>query len=98
MRRGTLASTLAVVLAFLAGQHHNVHVLLLAFGLGGAGVSLMEAFPGIRRAMLLLSVGMVAVSLTSLRRPAGSAMRALILASVALTLGLVAWSVLRLGF
>jgi len=40
---------------------------------------------------------MVAVSLASLRRTAGTVMRGLIIASAAVTLGLVTWSVLRLG-
>jgi hypothetical protein len=97
MKRTGLASVGAVVLAFLASQHHNLHMLLLAFGLGGAGTSFIQA-PGIRRAMLLLSLGMVAVSLASLRRTAGTGMRGLIIASAAVTLGLVTWSVLRLGF
>ncbi len=96
MKRGGLASAGAVVLAFLASQHHNLHMLLLTFGLGGAGMSFIQV-PGVRRAMLLLSLGMVALSLASLRRAAGTGMRALIIASAAVTLGLVTWSVLRLG-
>ena len=96
MKRTGLASVGAVVLAFLASQHHNLHMLLLAFGLGSAGTSFIQA-PGIRRAMLLLSLGMVAVSLASLRRTAGTGVRGLIIASAAVKLGLVTWSVLRLG-
>lgn len=98
MKRAGVASTGGIALAFLTSQHHNLHTLLLALGLGGAGMTLMQSFPDLRRAMLLLSLAMVAVSLSSLRHHAAAGRRTLILASAVVTIGLVAWSVLRLGF
>ena len=61
MRREWLLSIGAMVLAFLASQHHNLHMLLLSFGLGGAGMSFLTAVPSVRRAMLIMSLAMIAV-------------------------------------
>ena len=45
MRKEGILSVGAVVLAFLASQHHTLHMLLLAIGVGGAGMSFMTTFP-----------------------------------------------------
>jgi hypothetical protein len=97
VKRAGIASAVGVVLAFLASQHHNLHMLLLSLGLGGAGGSLMQGFPGIRRAMLIVSLVIVAASLVSLRR-AGTGHRTLVVVSAVVTTALIAWSVLRIGF
>ena len=89
----------AVCLAFLASQHHNLHMLLVAVGIGGAGMSFMNTFPVVRKVMLLMSLAMVGLMVYRAwdsKRPAS--MRVMNLVSVVLTLGLVAWSVSRFGF
>jgi hypothetical protein len=92
------ASIGAMVLAFLASQHHNVHMALLTVGLGGSGMTFMQVYPGIRRGMLLASLAMVALNLRSLkRRPMASAMRRTVLGFSVLTIVLAVWSVIRLG-
>ncbi len=98
MRREGLTSVGGAVLALLASQHHNLHMLILAFGLGGAGMTFMQAYPGIRRVMLLLSVGTVALNVVSLRRTSmTAAMRALVGGFTLLTAALIAWSLLQFG-
>ena len=57
----------AMVLAFLASQHHTLHMLLLAAGLGGASMSLMTAFPLVRRVMLVMTLVMVVVMAYQMR-------------------------------
>ncbi len=97
MRREWFFSIGAVVLAFLGSQHHALMLLLLAIGLGDAGMSLM-AFPLLRDVMLALSVVMAAVlgfHMAKPRRP--RAMRIAGAASVLITLGLSGWSVLHFG-
>lgn len=88
----------SVVLAFLASQHHTLHMLLFTAGVGGAGMGFMTAFPLIRRAMLLLSLLMTGWTVYQLwrRRPHG-AMRVLGGLSPAASLALVAWSMLQYG-
>lgn len=99
MRKEALTSIGAVILAFLASQHHTLHMLLLAVWVGGAGMSFMTTFPLIRRAMLLMSLLMVVVILYQVRDPKRPLpMRITGGVSVLLTLGLVAWSVLQFGF
>lgn len=98
MKREGLVSIGAAVLAFLATQHHNLHMLLLALGLGGAGVAFVQAYPGIRRGMLLLSLVMVVASVSTLRRTQmPSAARVLVSLFTALALGLVVWSLVQFG-
>jgi hypothetical protein len=87
-----------MVLAFLASQHHNVHMVLLAVGLGGSGMAFMRAYPGIRRGMLIVSLGVVVVNLNSLRRGrVSAAMRVIVMGFSLLTVALLAWSVVRFG-
>lgn len=88
----------AILLAFLATQHHNLHMFLFAIGMGGAGMSFMTAFPVVRRIMLTMSLAMVGVMLywaLDSRRPV--LMRIVNLASIVVTLGLVGWSVSQFG-
>ena len=98
VKKQGVASIGGMALAFLAGQHHNLHLALLTLGLGGSGMTFMEVYPSIRRGMLVMSLVVVAVNLRSVRRaPATFAMRALIVGSSGLTLGVIAWSLLRFG-
>ncbi len=99
MRREALTSIGAVILAFLASQHHTLHMLLLAVGVGGAGTGFMTTFPLIRRAMLFMSLLMVVVILYQVRDPKRPLrMRITGGVSVLVTVGLVAWSVVQFGF
>ncbi|MBI2000524.1 MAG: hypothetical protein HYS69_04945 [candidate division NC10 bacterium] len=98
MRKDGFAAVGAIVLAFLASQHHTLHMMLFAVGLGGAGMSFMTMFPMVRRVMLLMSLAMVGLMLYQLRdskRPIS--MRITIGMSILVTLGLVVWSVSQLG-
>ena len=97
--RGTLWSIASVVVAFLASQHHTLHMLLLTVGVGGAGASFLTMFPTVRRLMLLLSLVMVGVTLYQhWRHRPPLAVRALGLVSAALTFGLLAWSIGTYGW
>ncbi len=98
MRKERVLSIGAVVLAFLASQHHALHMLLLAAGLGGASTSLMTAVPLVRRAMLVMTLAMVAVmgyQIRDARRP--KSVRVMNAVSIIVSLGLVAWSVMQFG-
>jgi len=98
MSKEGLASAGAVVLAFLASQHHNLHMLLFAIGIGGAGTSFMTMVPLVRRVMLLMSlvmVGVVVYQVRDARRPIR--MRVMGGISILLTLGLLIWSVMQFG-
>lgn len=89
----------AVFLAFLATQHHNLHMLLIAIGIGGAGTGFMTMFPVVRQIMLLMSLAMVGLMVywaCDSRRP--TSMRMLNTVSVIVTLGLAGWSVSQFGF
>jgi len=88
----------AVVLAFLASQHHTLHMLVLVFGLGSAGTSFMTTAPWLRRGMLLMSLVMAAVIAYQIRgsdRPRSFRISGAV--SIALTLGLVGWSIANFG-
>jgi hypothetical protein len=93
-----LASVAAVVLAFAASQHHNMHMLAIALGAGGAGSTFMQGYPLLRRLMLLASAGVVAMNLLSLRRTsASSSVRWWVLSVSVLTVGIIIWSLARFG-
>ncbi len=99
VRTGKIAPYGAALLALLATQHHNLHMLLLAAGIGGAGASLMTVVPVVRRIMLIVSlamVGLIAYRLRDARRP--RSMRIVDAVSVLVTIGLVGWSVSRFGW
>lgn len=99
LRSEGITSFGAILLAFLATQHHNLHMLLIAIGIGGAGMGFMTMFPLVRQIMLLMSLAMVGLMVyraCDSRRPAS--MRILNVVSVLVTLGLAAWSVSEFGF
>jgi hypothetical protein len=98
VRGGRLAAISAVLLAFLASQHHTIMMTLLAVGLGDAAMSSMTAAPLVRDAMLGMSLVMVAVvawQIKDKRRP--TSMRVTGAVSIAATLGLAAWSLIHFG-
>lgn len=98
MRKEGITSVGAVVLAFLASQHHTLHMLLFTIGLGGAGMGFMTMFPMVRRVMLLMSLAMVGVIVYQVRDPnRPTSMRIMGGLSILLTLGLLVWSVLQFG-
>jgi hypothetical protein len=89
----------AMLLAFVASQHHTLHMLLFAIGLGGASTSVVTTVPLVRRVMLAMSIVMVGVmvayQLRSQKRP--TPVRIMNTVSIVVTLGLVAWSVAQFG-
>ncbi len=98
MQRERALSIGAMVLAFLASQHHTLHMLLLAAGPGGASVSVMTAIPLVRRVMLVMSLVIVMVMIYQMRkskRP--KSVRLMSAVSIVVTLGLVGWSVMQFG-
>ena len=99
-RRGdSIPAIGAIVLAFLASQHHTLMMALLAFGLGGAAMSVMTVIPVARTVMLGLSLVMVAViawQIRDARRP--RSMRIMGALSIVATIGLSVWSVSRFGW
>lgn len=98
MRREWLLSFGAVAFAFLGSQHHNLMMLLVALGLGDAGMSAMTEVPLVRTVMLGLSLVMVAAVGYQIFRPGRPmAMRVTGALSILFTLGLAGWSVLRFG-
>ncbi|MBW6493173.1 MAG: hypothetical protein K0B16_01210 [Burkholderiaceae bacterium] len=98
-RSAGVPSVAAVLLAFLASQHHTLHMVLIALGIGGAGASSMTMFPMVRRVMLLMSLAMVVVLVyRALDARCSNAMRLVSAVSVLVTLGLVGWSVRQFGF
>ena len=99
MRREWLLSLGGVVLAFLGTQHHNLMMLLFAFGLSNFGMSLMTKLPLVRDVMLTMSLAIAAVIAYQISRPRRPmAVRVTGALSIVLTLGLAGWSFLRIGF
>lgn len=93
-----IPAIVAVVLAFLASQHHTIMMTLFAFGLSNAAMSFMTAAPLVRNAMLGMSLAMIAVvawQIKDKRRP--TSMRIMGGVSIAATLGLSAWSITQFG-
>jgi hypothetical protein len=98
LRKEGLTAGGSMLLAFLASQHHTLHMLLFTFGMGSAGMGFMNQFPAFRRVMLLMSLmmtGWTIYRLWSRQRPAG--VRIFGGLSAALSLGLVIWSVYQFG-
>ena len=96
---GRTSSLAAVALAFLASQHHNLHMLLLTFGLGEAAMRFMTVAPLVRDAMLgmsLVMVGVIAYQIRDSRRAASTRVMGAI--SIVATLALSAWSLAHFGF
>lgn len=98
-RRSALAAIGAFLAAFVASSHHWLHMLLLSLGVG-VGFSALLFDPLARRAMLVASVAMTAlVAWWAWRRPHRAlAERLALLASIAISLGLVAYTVLVHGW
>ena len=95
---GRIAAIAAVVLAFLAGQHHMVMMTLFAFGLGNTAMSFMTAAPLVREIMIGMSLVMVAVvawQIKDKRRP--RSMRITGVISIVATLALAAYSIFHFG-
>ena len=98
VQRERVLSIGAMVLAFVASQHHALHMLLFAAGVGGASATLLTAVPLVRRAMLVMALVMVVVMIYQMRnakRP--KSVRLMNAVSIVVTLGLVAWSVMQFG-
>jgi hypothetical protein len=88
----------SMVLAFLASQHHLIHMFILLVTFGTAGMSFLNAFPLIRRGMLLVSLIMVGITIWQTWRWRRSRlMNVLGSTSIVLTLGLVIWSIAQFG-
>jgi hypothetical protein len=97
-RGGSIAAISAMLLAFLASQHHTIMMTLLAFGLTDAAMSFMTAMPVVRDAMLGMSlamIGMIGWQIRDSRRP--KSMRIVGGISIVSTMGLAAWSVMKFG-
>ena len=97
-RGGAFAAIGAMLLAFLASQHHTIMMTLFAFGLTDAAMSFMTAVPLVRDTMLGMSVAMIGVvgwQIRDARRP--KSMRVMGAVSIVATLGLAGWSVLHFG-
>ncbi len=97
--RGSLGSAIvAPILAFVATQHHLIHMLLITAGLGSAGMSNMMLNNGLRRAMLLGSLVMVGLTVRRLLLRHGSiGGRVVSGLSVALTVTLLIWTTITYG-
>ncbi len=97
-RKTHLIAVGSVIVAFLASQHHLIHMLILLFTFGTAGMSEIRTFPLLRRGMLLMALVMVGVTLWQMWRwRRKRSMAVLGGVSVALTLGLILWSVAQFG-
>jgi hypothetical protein len=96
--RGRLLAVGPVVLAFLAGQHHALHMAILMFGVGTAGAAFMTAYPDLRRVMLGVSLIVALFAGYRATRPdRPRAMRITYAASVLSTLLVVGWSIMDFG-
>lgn len=94
----SVGSVVMAVLAFVASQHHTIHMLMMSVGVGTAGITFMRTYPTIRRVMLALSVVMAFVSVVQALRAQGHRRaRVVSWVSASLTLGLVVWSVVQYG-
>ena len=99
MRFQTWASIGAIALAAIASQHHLLHMVLLALGVGGAGMGSIMASGLVRQLMLVVSVGVALVTLRRLMRPSQHHfVRLLDSFTVVATFVLVGWSLLRFGW
>ena len=94
--RGAAAAVGAFLAAFLAGSHHWLHMMLLSVGVGSGALLLS---PGLRRAMLLLSLAMSALSLAWFLRKAHKppAETVAVFAALGASLTFVSWSVAQDG-
>lgn len=95
--RSWLAGVGAFLAAFVASSHHTLHMALISLGIGASS---MLFTPGIRRAMLVVSLVMTGLAAWwLLRKPNRSFATTLgVAASVAASLALIAFSVVRHGW
>jgi hypothetical protein len=97
-RGGSGAAIGAMLLAFLASQHHTIMMTLFTVGLSDAAMSFMTALPLVRDLMLGMSLAMMGVvgwQIRDVRRP--KSMRIMGGVSIVATLGLAGWSILHFG-
>lgn len=94
--RAWLAGAGAFVAAFLANSHHSLHMLLLSVGIGGSALLFS---PSLRLGMILASLAMTGLAAWWLyRRPRRTSLENwAVIASLAASLALIAWTVLRDG-
>ncbi len=87
-----------VVLAFVAGQHHALHMAMLMFGVGTAGATFMTAYPDLRRLLLAASALVALWTAYRATRPGRPrSMRITYAVSVLTTLLVVGWSIAEFG-
>lgn len=92
-----LTASGSVLVAFVASQHHALHLLLM-LGLGGAEMGVMATSPTLRRAMLLVALALAVVTAYRLLRHRPPRPQYIInLLSIVLTLGLLGWSIGQFG-
>ena len=97
--KGWLAAVGAFLAALVASSHHTLHMLLLSLGVG-VGFSALLFNTGARRAMIVVSLAMTALTVAwSMRRPHRStAQMAALAVSVAASIGLLAYTVILHGW
>lgn len=97
MTRSAFAAVGSFVAAFVASSHHSLHMLLLSLGIG---TSSLFFTPGLRRAMLALSLAMAAASAWwAWRRPhRGAPETFAVVAGLTASLALLGYSVVAHGF
>jgi hypothetical protein len=97
-RKARLAAVGSVIVAALASQHHLIHMLILLITFGSAGMSIMSAFPLLRRGMMLMSLVMMGVTIFQMWRHRRNRTMAIFGGiSVVLTSGLLLGSIVQLG-
>lgn len=96
-RNEGVTSAASMVLAFVGSQHHTIHMLLLAAGVGTAGVGFLTN-TYIRAFMLTMAVAMSGWTLYKVfRKRQPPAMRVLGTVSAVISLGLVLFSLVGGG-
>jgi hypothetical protein len=90
----------SVALAFLASQHHNLHMLLFMLGLSSAAsMSFLAASPVIRRGMLLMSILMIGLTFYNvMRHKQTGIIRTMSALSIPISFVIIAWTVFQFGF
>lgn len=94
--RSMAAGVGAFLAAFLAGSHHTLHMLLLSVGLGSSALFFS---PGLRRAMLAVSLLMSALTVWwFLRKPhKAHAETVAVFAALGASLVFLGWTVMQHG-
>ncbi|HXI18285.1 MAG TPA: hypothetical protein VNM48_18120 [Chloroflexota bacterium] len=92
------AAVIAPLMALLASQHHLVHMVVIGAATGSAGMSLMAAYPSLRRMMLAISLILASLGLLRIWRSRSTFAAWLATGlSTVLTVALAAWSVGQFG-